>query len=458
MRIPTTTALGALLLFLVFALCAALEPAALGGSQTISVRDFGARADGQTDDTPAFAAAFEAAREHAVPTVSAPTGSYRLEGHLEIPRGIALVGSWLSPHHSQTLGTTSGTVLLAVGGRGREDGPPLLLLNENSAVRGLTIAYPEQNSRAIVPYPWTIRGRGMHCTVENVTLANSYQAIDFGTHHHELHLVRNVFGLALRRGVWVDNCTDIGRLENIHFNPHYWDRSPWGRGTEGYSVKAFMDYVLANGEAFIFGRSDWEYVHNTFCYGYHVGYHFVPGRSRIGTNGNFLGIGADGGNIALLAEASNPYGLLVTNGEFVSMRGPEPTEIVTGPEFTGVLQLNNCAFWGPAFRVALLRGPGTVTFNQCNFERWDRSEPAIRAENGVVSLTGCRFQRPFSHVYLGQGVKGAVLTGNLVTGPFRIESHPDVRVEMAANLDNLAEDKPAARKRRSRPLTKPDRP
>jgi len=413
-----------------------------GDPASISVREFGARGDGRADDTAAFAAALKAARERGVADVIAPPGSYRLEGSLEIPRGVALVGSWQSPHHSQTMGMSTGTVLLAVGGRNKEDGPPLILLNENSSVRGLTICYPEQTPREIVAYPWTIQGRGMHCTIENITLVNSYQAIDFGTYTNELHVVRNVFGLALRRGVWVDNCTDIGRIENVHFNPHYWARSPWAPG-RGFAWQAVMDYLVANGEAFIFGRSDWEYVLNTFCYGYRVGYKFIPGRSKIGTNGNFLGIGADGGNIGLLAEAANPYGLLITNGEFVAMRGPEPTEIVTGPEFRGVLQLNNCAFWGPAFRVALLRGPGTVTFNQCNFVQWDRTQPALRVEGGLVGIMGCRFQRDSPHVFLGEGVKGATLTGNLVTGPFRVDRQTSATVEMVGNVSGPSEPRPA---------------
>jgi len=405
----------------------------------LSVRDFGARGDGRADDAPAFIAALNAARERGAPEVVVPPGSYRLDGSLEIPHGVALTGSWQAPHHSAVVGNSTGTLFLAVAGRGKEDGPPLILLNPNSAVRGVTIYYPDQKPAGIVAYPWTIQGRGMHCTVENVTLVNSYQAIDFGTYANELHVVRNVFGLALRRGVWIDNCTDIGRLENIHFNPHYWARSPWGG--RGFAWRVLMDYLVANGEAFIFGRSDWEYVLNTFCYGYRVGYKFVPGKSGIGTNGNFLGIGADGGNIALLAEAANPYGLLITNGEFVAMSGPEPTEIVTGPQFNGVLQLNNCAFWGPAFRVAWLRGPGTVTFNQCNFERWDRSQPAIRAEGGIVGVMGCRFQRDFPHVFLGEGLKAATLTGNLITGVFRVERRTSATVEMAANVSVQTEPK-----------------
>ena len=49
---------------------------------------------------------------------------------------------------------------------------------------------------------------------------------------------------------------------------------------------------MANGEAFVFGRTDWQYVFNTFCYGYRVGYRFIETKEGM-CNGNFLGIGAD---------------------------------------------------------------------------------------------------------------------------------------------------------------------
>ncbi len=37
---------------------------------------------------------------------------------------------------------------------------------------------------------------------------------------------------------------------------------------------------MENGEAFIFARSDWQYVLNTFCFGYNVGYKFIGSRRR----------------------------------------------------------------------------------------------------------------------------------------------------------------------------------
>ena len=42
----------------------------------------------------------------------------------------------------------------------------------------------------------------------------------------------------------------------------------------------------------MFARTDWEYVFNTFSFGYALGYHFIQSKNGA-CNGNFLGIGAD---------------------------------------------------------------------------------------------------------------------------------------------------------------------
>src|SRR5205807_2307334 len=73
---------------------------------------------------------------------------------------------------------------------------------------------------------------------------------------------------------------DVGRIENVHFNP-WWSNRP-----------GLFQWQMEHGEAFVFGRTDWQYVLNTFCFGYNVGYRFAPTAAG-SCNGNFLGIGAD---------------------------------------------------------------------------------------------------------------------------------------------------------------------
>jgi hypothetical protein len=366
--------------------------------------------------------------------VSLTPGRYRLEGHLTVPPGVTFSGSWKAPHHARL---RTGTVLLAYEGRGREDDPPLISLSPGSTVRGLTVFYPEQSIEKVQPYPWTIQCRGMHNSVIDVTLVNSYKGIDIGSFHNELHYLRNIFGCPLKIGVYINNCTDIGRIENVHFNPHYWGRDEGDKEPRPNWSK-LIQYLLTEGEAFIFGRTDWEYVLNTFCYGYKVGYHFIATEQGV-CNGNFLGIGADGTQNAVVVDQAAPYGLLITNGEFVSMRAEDPVEIIVGPGNNGAVQFNNCAFWGPSNQIAKIEGNGSVSFVQCNFVHWDHDKkdlPAIEANGGSLTVQSSCFRRSGKQVRLGPNHRSAVIFGNQMTGEIDIENESRCDVQIGFNVVN----------------------
>jgi len=357
-----------------------------------------------------------------------PSGRYRLNGCLAIPTGVTLKGTWEAPHHANL---KIGTVLMAYAGRGDESGKPLISLSPGSTLCGVTIYYPEQNIENVQPYPWTIQGKGMHNSVFDVTLVNPYKGIDIGTYHNELHYLRNIFGCPLKIGVYINGCTDVGRIENVHFNPHYWGRDE-GDGEPRPDWGKLLKYLITESEAFVFGRTDWEYVLNTFCYGQKIGYHFI-GTETGACNGNFLGIGADGTQNAIVVEKSFPYGILITNGEFVSMTADDPVEIIVSKDNQGVLQLNNCAFWGPANQIARIEGTGSVSFVQCNFHYWDHAKKglaAIDANGGNLIVSNCNFHQSRKHIHLGSNHGSAVITGNLTNGKIDIEneSHGDVQI------------------------------
>ena len=82
-----------------------------------------------------------------------------------------------------------------------------------------------------------------------------------GTKWNELHLVRNVFGCPLKIGVYIDQCTDIGRIENVHFNPNFWTRMALKPGFPGGDIKAYLEKNLVG---FKIGKTDWEFISNSF--------------------------------------------------------------------------------------------------------------------------------------------------------------------------------------------------
>lgn len=428
----------------------------LSGSPSVNVRDFGAVGDGKADDTAAFQRAIDAAFASPGRTVYAPAGAYLFEKELLIPDGVTLRGSYnyvpshpdirdprkVSPGQApddsidHMVGLTpgqreiakwirpgqDGTAFLVKGGKGNEQGTPFITMHSNCSLSGVTIAYPDQITVGEpIPYPWAISLRGWNAAVFDMELLNPYQGINAtGAPRHN---IRNLTGQPLRRGILVDGNLDIGRIENVHFNATW----SWGFPES--------EWQLANGECFIFGRSDWEYVLNTFCLGYKAGYKFI--RSSTGMcNGNFLGIGADACNRSVVVEECARYGLLITNGEFVADKGDDPTTVEIGAGNEGVVRFNNSAFWGRCNQIAKIAGSGLVAFNDCTFDDWSHSgdRAAIQAASGNVIVRGCDFHQNLPHISLAENVGAAVIAANLFTGPAQIENHSDKDVQIALNV------------------------
>jgi hypothetical protein len=403
-----------------------------------SVRDYGAKGNGTNDDTAAFQKALDAAAQAGGGTVLADRGNYFFAGHLNVPNAVTLQGIWKSvPSHlgfrdrDREKPTDDGTTFLITENEGNEGGAPFIRLNDNSTLSGVVLFYPLQ--KAAVPpkaYPYAIATRGKNPAVLDVEMLNPYNGID--TSGSERHLLCNISGQPLRRGVYVDNILDIGRIENVHFNP-WWS---------GAGNSAAYQWQMENGEAFIFGRSDWEYVLNTFCFGYKVGYKFIH-TARGECNGNFLGIGADDCQTAVLVEQCAPFGLLIGNGEFTSFHGPDPTMVDVGATNRGAVRFSNCAFWGPCNQITKIAG-GTVGFSDCTFCDWDHNNEgraAVQAVGGSVLVRGCEFQKNKPQVDLGIDVRRAVISDNLIRGRLRITNHSSLKFQIH---DNAADTPDAA--------------
>ena len=371
-----------------------------------NVRDYGAVGDGITDDTEAVQRALDEVGGTGGGIVSLPTGNYLIETHLNVPSFVTLEGVWTIP---TAFSQMQGSTLLAVEGEGNEEATPFIMLQPNATLKGVTVFYPNQDEADIKPYPWCIAAIGDNPSIIDVLLVNPYLGVYFGTqkwgHRVGRYFIRNLYGQPLRKGIFVDGCLDIGRIENVHFWPF------WAKPDNGFTQK--------HGEAFIFGRTDWQYCFNTFTYGYKVSYKFI--RTDMGVcNGNFLGIGAEGGDMAIYVEDCSSLSLLITNGEFSSFGLGTKYEVATGPEFTGSIQFQNCSFWGPTKNIAFLQGQGTSSFDNCNFVRWSYQEapqPAIDCFGGELSVTGCKFRATGAQVHLREAVQQAVFADNLCRGP-----------------------------------------
>lgn len=325
----------------------AADPHASTGS--FNVMDYGAKSDctfsSSSDTTSAFQAALDAAGAANGGVVYAPPGCYVFAGSLVVPPAVALQGSYETvPAHSILGGPppTNGSVLAPTGGRGSDSGPAFITLPEDAGLAGFSIFYPTQEQvQTPVPFPWTVHMVGMNSFVTDVELLLSWNGINATQAHR--HYIARVQGQPINIGVLVDATYDIGRIEDVHFNPWASNKQP------------FMSYQLTHGRAFVFGRSDWEYVFNTFAFGYAIGYHFIHTATG-DMNANLLGIGADLAiNASVKVDASQAPGLLITNGEFTAFSTPQWLPNSTAQSTQVVVAATNTVSRSPTYSCGKTR-------------------------------------------------------------------------------------------------------
>jgi hypothetical protein len=400
-----------------------------------NIVEHGANGDGQIDCTAAIQRAIDTAAVRGG-IVLVPVGRFLVRGNLVLKKGVHLIGMNEAP---QSWEPATGSILLPTAGRDHEGDPAFIEMRSSTSIKGLTFYYPEQKADDIRPYPWTIQIRGdagdanevsFDSTVENVTLVNSYNGIRTGPTENGRHRLFQINGCVLRRGILVEGTGDIGRIENVQFHSHFWAHKAF----EGNWNKVFA-YMQENLEAFVFGRTDWEYVNNTFVFPARVGYRFMesPSRSWGGScNGQFSGIGADACDTCVLIESLQPQGLLITNGEFNAHRVGRSTQVVVEPGCSGNIRFVNCGFWGPVEHNAVLRGSAFVSFSDCYFSNDNQQDPgySIVAEAGKVQVQNSTFdarsrqRRPGNawtqadardqpgSIHLKPNVKHAIIRGN----------------------------------------------
>ena len=418
------------LAFLAAALAAVAAYGQTPGPTRWNVAEAGALGDGQMDCTAIFQRLLDEAGGAGGGVVEVPAGRFRLNGTLVVPANVTLQGIFRVPPRAASIADSSGSVLLAYAGRGEPDGPAFIrLAGSNAAVAGFIVAYPEWRLEDVppVPYPPCVLSRDTeNVSVRDCLLLNPYEAIRLERAHR--HLLRNITGYPIWRGIYVDECYDIGHIENIHF---------WPFGTAYDPNHPYSKWINTQGVAFELARTDWEYVLNTFCFGYGIGYRFSAS-AHGSANGNFSGLGADCCDRAVVVEQAQSPGLLITNGEFVGRwAGTESVCIEIGPQAEGKVSLVNCSFWGPIDRCVWMRSPvGQFTASACNFVSWDvrgMGSPALQLDAGRSIVQGCSFIQGGLSVQVGAEVVSAILTANQAAGGFRVENQAGERTQMGLN-------------------------
>ncbi|MFO7975315.1 MAG: glycosyl hydrolase family 28-related protein, partial [Candidatus Hydrogenedentota bacterium] len=352
-------------------------------------------------------------------TVFLPEGRYLLEGHLLLRKAVTLRGEWQAP---DTAGGVVGTVLMLIEHHGNADGDSAITMQCGSGLRELSIWHPRQDPANIVAYPWTIETTpetgADNYTVQNVTLVNPYRGFKTGPEANELHTLKNVYMTALDTGVFIDSCTDIGRVIDVDISPRWWLESGLPNSP---TEKAVNKHLLDEATGIDMGRSDWQYLFGLHIEGYRRGLVIRQG-ARGTTNAVLFGSVLEHCGTALHLEELNGIGLAAVGCQFAG----EKHALHATDAFATVAQFNACTFNSPGGHGVLLEGAGTLTFQNCRIPSGGRA--GVEAAAGAVSLLGCRFDKGGTHIVLGESVHRARLLGNTFAGEPAIEN-------AAANAD-----------------------
>lgn len=290
---------------------------ALAGAFPVEL--YGARGDGQTDDTQAIQNAIKAAGAAGGGSVIFKVARYFTTGTLQVPTGVILSGSIEGPFDVAGVNpaaTTIAPTLLVTN----TSGPFINLSGLGAGVTDLLFHYPNQvktSASSPAVYPYTIEvdsavaGKVARCTVTN---AYNFLDIQLGR-----VMAQDLLIGAFNIGVNIDHTEDFVTLHNLH-NSVFWDEVE-----NAVYPTAIDNWVLNHGIGLMVGRMDALEIHDFFAFSRNTGMLFTDSTDNTlnplcgwgrGSDINLVNV-----QYGIVATASNTFGYSFSNVNVVAAPG-----------------------------------------------------------------------------------------------------------------------------------------
>ncbi len=396
-----------------------------------NVKDFGAKGDGETDDTPAFQAALYAAQKIGGGVVFAPAARYAIKGNLYVPRTVQLRGEWQNPLETDGF---KGTLLMAYAGRGDEDGIAFITMGRSGSVSHLAVWYPEQKADDIQPYPWTFRNHYCKSNICNVTMYNSYRGIKHGNGMNGNQIADQVYATFLSRGLELDCNFDLPRYSNLYITPEIWATSGLSDAPSGDSLNALKNYLISNLEALRVGRADGLSVYNL-----NIDYAKIGGLYDMadkiepetltsgGAFSNVTNFKLTNVNIGFALEGLAPIGFAGSYGSVDASQGIDPVAVKIASENTRI-GFADTVFVGTGHNL-VAEGCSEINLMHVRFQSAEGKE-AMLLNGGILNMNGCDFTDTSKAMKVSSEFLGGTANGNLnMTGVDQPSGYDKLKID-----------------------------
>lgn len=239
-----------------------------------NVKTFGAKGDGQTDDTKAIQQALKRAAQNGGGIVYLPQGQYRITEPLSVPTGTELRGA-CARQELRLIDTEVTSLLFETGANPSNPAkaPACISLSKRAGLRGLNVLFPAQweqlSERGFEPIPWAcaVRGKGPEVYLIDCVITPSWQMIDFASYPCDNFMIKRVSGWGMKTGFDIGGGTRKGTIEFTQMTYGQalgTDRNPLVKFEGGWhkATKILSVYSGSNSLSYAFGNAS-----QLDCYG-----------------------------------------------------------------------------------------------------------------------------------------------------------------------------------------------